>query len=119
VNPYVNEWGKPIPLSIFPNHDFTFGESSPVSEASVSFPANTYLAGDNATFHAIGFNSYDTGFYSANVFNRTRFSKGSCPGLKDQGGLMWLEPAPIRGPAPGTNKATTTSTPTATPNGNT
>lgn len=91
VNPYVNEWGKPIPLSIFPNHDFTFGESSAVSMAAVSFPASTYLAGDNATYHAIGFNSNDTGYYSANVFNRTRFSKGACPGLINEGGLMRLQ----------------------------
>ena len=36
VNPYRNDWGKPIPLSIFPNTAFTFVERTPVSEASIS-----------------------------------------------------------------------------------
>jgi prepilin-type N-terminal cleavage/methylation domain-containing protein/prepilin-type processing-associated H-X9-DG protein len=89
VNPYRNDWGKPFPLSIMVNHDFTFG-IAPVSEAAVSFPANTYLAGDNFSGHAIGFNSYDTGFYSANIFNRSRFSRGGCAGLNDVDGQMWL-----------------------------
>jgi prepilin-type N-terminal cleavage/methylation domain-containing protein/prepilin-type processing-associated H-X9-DG protein len=89
VNPYRNDWGKPIPLSIMVNHDFTFGVTS-VSQAAVSFPANTYLAGDNITGHAIGFNSADSGFYSPGIFNRTRFSKGNCPGLRDENGQVWL-----------------------------
>jgi prepilin-type N-terminal cleavage/methylation domain-containing protein/prepilin-type processing-associated H-X9-DG protein len=93
TNPFVNAWGKPIPMSIFPNTDFTFGQDTnmPVSLSAVSFPANTYLAGDSYSEHSIGFSSWDTGFYSANVFNRSRLSKGGCAGLHNEGGLMWLD----------------------------
>jgi prepilin-type N-terminal cleavage/methylation domain-containing protein/prepilin-type processing-associated H-X9-DG protein len=92
VNPFRSDWGKPIPMSILPNTTFIFAnvESGPVSQASISFPANTYLAGDSNGTHAIGFESYDTGFYTSNLFNRTRLSK-DCPGIVYDGGAMRLE----------------------------
>jgi prepilin-type N-terminal cleavage/methylation domain-containing protein len=86
ANPYVGTWNKPIPLSYGANYEFTY-TTAPVAMAAVNFPADTYLIGDNTSWHSIGFSSQWLGIYRLSIFNRALLSRTVCPGMQDSGGL--------------------------------
>lgn len=88
VNPYRNDWGKPLPMSLGMNTDFTWHDSrGGVTLAELQFPADTYLIADIISNHSVGFGSWWSGLYSdQGTFNRVLLAKGSCTGLIDQSG---------------------------------
>jgi prepilin-type N-terminal cleavage/methylation domain-containing protein/prepilin-type processing-associated H-X9-DG protein len=89
INPYRNDWGKPIPMSYGINTDFTWRDAEgAVSLADVTFAADTYFIADIMTNHPVGFGSWWGGFYSdQGTFNRVLLSRAAgCVGLVDQNG---------------------------------
>jgi prepilin-type N-terminal cleavage/methylation domain-containing protein/prepilin-type processing-associated H-X9-DG protein len=90
ANPYVNTWGKPIPMSYGENADI-YLRMPPLKLAAITFPADTYWIGDQSR-HFVGFHAAEAGgLYGPNHFNRLRFSK-DCAGLIDQGGTLGVKP---------------------------
>ncbi len=63
VNPHVNDWGKPIPMSYGANTDLTWsgGTNAPLSLANISYPSSTYFLAEPMTDYAFGFGSWWTG----------------------------------------------------------
>jgi prepilin-type N-terminal cleavage/methylation domain-containing protein/prepilin-type processing-associated H-X9-DG protein len=97
---YATDWGKPLAMSIYANQDITIGWfTPPVTQAKISFPASTYLAGDGSSQHPVGFGSdydgtlgwVDTGVYEFNLMNRSRLAK-DCNGLINDQGRLKLKP---------------------------
>ena len=85
-NPYINWWGKPIPMSYGVNQDITWADpGGELSLAGINYPGSTYLTADLYKKDTIGFGSWDDGYYKGSTFNRARFSK-NCGGLIDDNG---------------------------------
>jgi prepilin-type N-terminal cleavage/methylation domain-containing protein/prepilin-type processing-associated H-X9-DG protein len=90
ANPYVNTWGKPIPLSYGENADI-YLRMPPLKLAAITFPADTYWIADMGR-HPVGFHAAEAGgLYGPNHFNRLRFSK-DCAGLIDVNGTLGVKP---------------------------
>ena len=89
VNPFVAEWGKPIPLSYGENGDI-FLRDEPLSLSDIRFPTETYWIADINTRHPVGFHAFESGgIFGPNHFNRLRFSR-NCDGLIDTNGTLGL-----------------------------
>ena len=71
-NPYVSDWGKPIPSSYAPNTVMLLG-GAPLIMASLTVPADTYWVAENA-YDPVGFGNDDNGPYAGCTFNRLRFT---------------------------------------------
>ena len=93
VNPYVNDWGKPIPMSYGVNTDLTWpgGTNSPYTLAGLNYPSNTYYVADSMTDHSFGFGSWWTGrWWGPNTFNRVLLTKSVCSGMINTNGQPHL-----------------------------
>lgn len=96
VNPYVAEWGKPIPLS-YSENGHMFDRETPLTLAAVNFPADTYWIGDANDNSPIGFYGWDTDpavpiaqrVYQSVPFNRMRITN-NCGGLLNTNGNPYL-----------------------------
>jgi prepilin-type N-terminal cleavage/methylation domain-containing protein/prepilin-type processing-associated H-X9-DG protein len=68
-NPYVNEWGRPIPNSYAVLEPMSYWRNSPVALAEITYPAETYYIGDSYKwFTTFGDYTWIQGF------NRMRYS---------------------------------------------
>ncbi len=95
VNPYSNDWGKPINMSYGMNTDLSWYDPSegPISVADINYPSNTYFVADIMRDHAVGFGSWWNGFYSQDgTFNRVLLSKTDCGGMINTMGRPALAP---------------------------
>ena len=81
---YSHTWAKPIPMNVGINESMYFfgsvngggfGRTSPMSLASVNFPANTYYIGDVNPYSAPTFGQGNQDPYLHSTFNRLRFPK--------------------------------------------
>lgn len=88
-DPYVNEWGAPLPMSYGINSWISYGERA-IKLAEINLPAETYWVADINVNFPIGFDgTEDGGIRGPNNFNRLRYSKG-CAGIDYPNGKVTI-----------------------------